>query len=114
MGQGRARHANGQADACDKDGVSFVGCGGDRLRLWSCGDFAVKNMMRHPDPGLQPERTVMAWTRTLVSFLVVAGLSMRVSASIHDAAFIVITVSAGIAALEIIVCHSGRERRPKA
>src|SRR5690625_7473818 len=68
-------------------------------------------MMRHPDPGLQPERTVMAWTRTLVSFLVVAGLSMRVSASIHDAAFIVITVIAGIAALNIMVRQSGRYRR---
>ena len=111
MGQGRARHANRQADACSKASASFVGCGGDRLRLWPCGDFAVKNMMRHPDPGLQPERTVMAWTRTLVSFLVVAGLSMRVSASIHDAAFIVITVIAGIAALNIMVRQSGRYRR---
>lgn len=41
----------------------------------------------------------MAWTRTLVSFLVVAGLSMRVSASIHDAA------------LNIMVRQSGRYRR---
>ena len=53
----------------------------------------------------------MAWTRTLVSFLVVAGLSMRVSASIHDAAFTVITVIAGIAALNIMVRQSGRYRR---
>ena len=67
----------------------------------------MKNMMRHPDPGLQPERTVMAWTRTLVSFLVVAGLSMRVSASIHDAAFTVITVIAGIAALNIMCANLG-------
>ncbi|WPR64149.1 DUF202 domain-containing protein [Glutamicibacter protophormiae] len=29
------------------------------------------------DPGLQPERTVMAWARTLVSFLVVCGVFLR-------------------------------------
>ncbi|MFJ2618670.1 DUF202 domain-containing protein [Glutamicibacter sp. NPDC087344] len=29
------------------------------------------------DPGLQPERTVMAWGRTLISFLVVAGVFLR-------------------------------------
>lgn len=29
------------------------------------------------DPGLQPERTVFAWTRTLVSFLVVSAVFLR-------------------------------------
>lgn len=29
------------------------------------------------DPGLQPERTVMAWARTLMSFLVVSGVFLR-------------------------------------
>ena len=29
------------------------------------------------DPGLQPERTVLAWGRTLVSFLVVSAVFLR-------------------------------------
>ena len=68
-------------------------------------------MQRHSDPGLQPERTTMAWTRTLVAFLVVSGLSMRVSASVHDAAFMIIAVIAMFAALNIMVRQSGRYRR---
>lgn len=31
----------------------------------------------HTDPGLQPERTVLAWGRTLVSFLVVSAVFLR-------------------------------------
>ncbi|MGO1985397.1 DUF202 domain-containing protein [Corynebacterium casei] len=68
-------------------------------------------MQRHPDPGLQPERTTMAWTRTLVSFLVVAGLSMRVSASVHEIAFLLIAVIAMVAALNITVRQAGRYER---
>lgn len=29
------------------------------------------------DPGLQPERTILAWARTLVSFLVVSAVFLR-------------------------------------
>ncbi|MFI7483173.1 DUF202 domain-containing protein [Kocuria sp. M1R5S2] len=31
----------------------------------------------HPDPGLQPERTTMAWTRTLMAFVVVSAVFLR-------------------------------------
>lgn len=31
----------------------------------------------HPDPGLQPERTTMAWARTLLSFVVVSAVFLR-------------------------------------
>lgn len=31
----------------------------------------------HPDPGLQPERTTMAWGRTLLSFVVVSAVFLR-------------------------------------
>lgn len=109
MGYRRARHAIGQADACaEADTGAVCGCS-DWLRLWPGSGIAV--MQRHPDPGLQPERTTMAWTRTLVSFLVVAGLSMRVSASVHEIAFLLITVIAMMAALNITVRQAGRYER---
>jgi uncharacterized membrane protein YidH (DUF202 family) len=31
----------------------------------------------HDDPGLQPERTTMAWGRTLMSFVVVSAVFLR-------------------------------------
>jgi len=46
-----------------------------------------------------------------MAFLVVSGLSMRVSASVHDAAFMIIAVIAMFAALNIMVRQSGRYRR---
>ena len=68
-------------------------------------------MKRHEDPGLQPERTTMAWTRTLVSFLIVAGLSMRVSASVHEMAFMTVAVISMVAALTITVRQASRYER---
>ena len=114
MGHCGTRDAHRQAHAGPAAGACALGCGGDWLRVRPGRDLAVKGMERHPDPGLQPERTTMAWTRTLVSFLVVAGASLRVSASVHDAAFIVIAVIAMTVALNIMVRQSGRYRRSNA
>ena len=68
-------------------------------------------MERHTDPGLQPERTTMAWTRTLVSFLVVAGLATRVAASMHELALMAVSAVSAMVALNIAMRQSSRYRR---
>ncbi|WP_346921613.1 DUF202 domain-containing protein [Glutamicibacter creatinolyticus] len=51
--------------------------------------------VRISDPGLQPERTVLAWGRTLISFLVVSAVFLRWLP--HDGQSLLVLV--GIAAL---------------
>ena len=36
-----------------------------------------RDISLHSDPGLQPERTTLAWTRTVVAMLVVGAVMLR-------------------------------------
>lgn len=52
----------------------------------------------HEDPGLQPERTTLAWTRTTVSFAVAAAILLRWLPHYGVLVIALILLMAGIAA----------------
>jgi len=64
----------------------------------------------HGDPGLQPERTSLAWTRTLVSFLAVAVLSLKTAAHTGLSGAISAVLYSAVAAT-ILVRQARRYRR---
>ncbi|WP_404287971.1 DUF202 domain-containing protein [Glutamicibacter arilaitensis] len=62
------------------------------------------------DPGLQPERTVFAWSRTLVSFLVVSAVFLRWLPHFGVGIVLMIAISATMA-LGIFASQRARYRR---
>lgn len=62
------------------------------------------------DPGLQPERTVFAWTRTLVSFLVVSAVFLRWIPHYGYGIILMISIS-GVMAFGIFASQRARYRR---
>lgn len=59
------------------------------------------------DPGLQPERTSLAWARTVLGFLVVATISLRVAPLSGPAAIVSALAYLGVA----VVLALGRTPR---
>lgn len=51
----------------------------------------------HTDPGLQPERTTLSWTRTVVSLMIVSAVLLRWSPAFPTMIYVVIAVMAGVA-----------------
>ncbi|SDC07297.1 Uncharacterized membrane protein YidH, DUF202 family [Raineyella antarctica] len=63
----------------------------------------------HDDPGLQPERTQLAWVRTTLSFMAVGLLALRlgVTAGIDVSAIILVIV----AVVVLVVANDARRHR---
>ncbi|MGP6175056.1 DUF202 domain-containing protein [Corynebacterium sp. A21] len=61
----------------------------------------------HADPGLQPERTVLSWTRTVVSLMIVSAILLRWSPYFPSVIYGVIALMAGLA----ITIYSTQQRR---
>lgn len=61
----------------------------------------------HRDPGLQPERTVMSWDRTLLALFVVAALFLRWYATVGLASLI----PAGLCGVAALTIHLTQRRR---
>lgn len=70
----------------------------------------MKEPVRISDPGLQPERTVFAWNRTMVSFLVVSAVFLRWLPHYGMGMILLIAVSSSMA-MGILVSQRARYRR---
>ena len=62
------------------------------------------------DPGLQPERTIFAWNRTMVSFLVVSAVFLRWLPHYGMGVILLIAVSSSMA-FGILLSQRARYRR---
>lgn len=62
------------------------------------------------DPGLQPERTVFAWNRTMVSFLVVSAVFLRWLPHYGAGMILLIALSSSVA-VGILLSQRARYRR---
>ena len=63
--------------------------------------------LTHQDPGVQPERTLLSWTRTALLLLVVAGFMLR-WAPYHGAAVLGLFCGAGLVAAGISLSQRRR------
>lgn len=62
------------------------------------------------DPGLQAERTAMAWTRTALAVLVNGLLSLRIGWASQSAGVMLLAIAL-LAAFAILVAHGAWRRR---
>lgn len=67
-------------------------------------------LLRLREPGLQPERTVLAWQRTVFSVLVVALVAVRLAFVRGEAVFMMISVVAAILGLALVVISYWRQK----
>ncbi|AGP30514.1 hypothetical protein A606_04325 [Corynebacterium terpenotabidum Y-11] len=63
------------------------------------------------DPGLQPERTVMAWGRTSLAFMVAAGVLLRWTGYYGVA---VVVIAGGLLVVALSICLTQRRRYRRA
>lgn len=70
----------------------------------------MKEPIEISDPGLQPERTVFAWNRAMVSFLVVSAVFLRWLPHYGIGMILLIAVSSSMA-LGILLSQRARYRR---
>ena len=66
-----------------------------------------RDISLHSDPGLQPERTTLAWTRTVVAMLVVGAVMLR-WAHLYGSA--VVLVAGVLCMLAIFIVATQRRR----
>lgn len=63
------------------------------------------------DPGLQPERTLLAWRRTCLSFGVASLVAMRLSAEAFGVVAVIVgLLGAGLAVLAYVLASLGYRR----
>lgn len=70
----------------------------------------MKEPIEISDPGLQPERTIFAWNRTMVSFLVVSAVFLRWLPHFGLGVFLMVAVAA-LMAFGILVSQQSRYRK---
>ncbi|WP_445442745.1 DUF202 domain-containing protein [Clavibacter sp. km1a] len=63
------------------------------------------------DPGLQPERTALAWRRTALALVVGSLLGLRVLPQLLGSAGLVVAAAGVVAALAVLAAAHGRYRR---
>lgn len=66
--------------------------------------------LRLRESGLQPERTVLAWQRTVFSVLVFALVAVRLAFVRGEMAFMAISVVAAVLALALVVISYWRQK----
>jgi uncharacterized membrane protein YidH (DUF202 family) len=66
---------------------------------------------RPSDPGLQPERTALAWRRTALALVVGSLLGLRVLPQLLGPAGLVVAAAGVAAALAVLAAAHGRYRR---
>ncbi|MDF2466830.1 MAG: oxidoreductase [Ramlibacter sp.] len=67
--------------------------------------------MQSADPGLQPQRTALAWNRTTLALAINALLVLRAGLQTGDRALLALGALVGIAAVAIAVAAMRRRRQ---
>jgi uncharacterized membrane protein YidH (DUF202 family) len=77
----------------------------------SAPDPAADPAGRPSDPGLQPERTALAWRRTALALVAGSLLGLRVLPTLLGAAGLIVAAAGVIAALAVLTTAHSRFRR---